>query len=212
MGIEYLGIGLFLGIAAGVSPGPLLFLMISETVKGGKKKGIKVSLAPLFTDIPLILVIIVILKHIENIDILIGSICLAGSAFLFYLGYRDVTIDKMSLQRRNIKLESFKKGLLTNLLNPHPYIFWIFIGVPLLIKVATLERVIFVSSFLFGIVGSKICLTVIVDRGKKFIESKHYQRIVKSLGLILIFLGLILLKDGIGYLFRSKDYSSLNPF
>ncbi len=196
--------GLMLGITAGLSPGPLLFLMISETVKGGKIKGIKVSLAPLFTDIPLIFAVIFTLKHLRNISLLLGIISLAGSLLLFSYGYRDLRIKKLNLQGGNIKTGSFQKGLFTNLLNPHPYIFWFFIGIPLLIKVNALERIVFISSFLFAIVGSKICLTFIVDRSKKFVESKHYIRIIKFLGLILIFLGIILLKYAIECLFGEK--------
>jgi len=204
MDLDYMLMGLMLGISAGLSPGPLLFLMISETVKGGKIKGIKVSLAPLFTDIPLIFAVIYILKHLRDISFLLGIISLAGSLLLFYYGYRDLKIKQINLQMGDIKTGSFKKGLVTNLLNPHPYIFWFFVGVPLLIKVNTLERIIFISSFLFAIVGSKICLTFIIDRSKKFVESKHYIRIIKFLGLILIFLGVILLKYAAEYLFGKK--------
>jgi threonine/homoserine/homoserine lactone efflux protein len=202
MGLEYLGIGLSLGVTAGISPGPLLALMISETVRGGMTKGIKVSLAPLFTDIPLILAIMFILRHIKELDLILGVISIVGSLFLFYIGFRDIKSNRTHFLQTGVKLKSFKKGLLTNLLNPHPYIFWFFIGVPLLIKVTLLERGIFVVSFLFGIVGSKICLAVLVEKGKIFIESKHYQWIIKFLGLLLIFFGLLLLKDGIGYLTR----------
>ena len=202
MVLEYLGIGLSLGITAGLSPGPLMALMISETIRGGMTKGIKVSLAPLFTDIPLILAIMFILKHIKELNLLLGVISLIGSSFLFYFGYRDIKTVSVHLHQSQVKSKSFEKGLLTNLLNPHPYIFWFFIGVPILINVSLLERVIFVTSFLFGIVGSKICLAVLVERGKMFIENKHYQRIIKFLGLLLIFFGLLLLKDGIGYLYR----------
>lgn len=202
MVLEYLGIGLSLGVIAGVSPGPLMALMISETIRGGMTRGIKVSLAPLFTDIPLILAIMFILKHIKDIGLLLGVISLIGSFFLFYFGFRDIKSDRAHFHQTDITSKSFEKGLLTNLLNPHPYIFWFFIGVPLLIKVDLLERVMFISSFLFGIVGSKICLAVLVEKGKMFIESRHYQRMIKFLGLVLIFFGLVLLKDGIGYLFR----------
>jgi threonine/homoserine/homoserine lactone efflux protein len=202
MGLEYLGIGLSLGVTAGLSPGPLMALMISETMRGGIARGIKVSLAPLFTDIPLILAIMFILKHIKELDLLLGVISLIGSSFLFYFGFRDIKSDSAYVHQTDVKLKSFEKGLLTNLLNPHPYIFWFFVGVPLLIKVDLLERVIFVASFLFGIVGSKICITILVEKGKMFIESKHYQWIIKFLGLLLIFFGLLLLKDGIGYLSR----------
>src|SRR3990170_7238436 len=183
MGLEYLGIGLSLGVTAGLSPGPLMALMISETMRGGMARGIKVSLAPLFTDIPLILAIMFILKHIKELNLLLGVISLIGSSFLFYFGFRDIKSDRAHFHQTDVKLKSFEKGLLKNLLNPHPYIFWFFIGVPLLIKVDLLERVMFVASFLFGIVGSKICITILVEKGKMFFESKHYQWIIKFLGL-----------------------------
>ncbi len=202
MSLEYLGIGLSLGITAGISPGPLMALVISETIRGGMGRGIRISLAPLFTDIPLILAIMFILKHIKNLDFLLGAVSLIGSSFLFYFGYRDLKTDRAHLHQLDIKVKPFEKGLLTNMFNPHPYIFWFFIGVPILIKIDLYERIIFVSSFLFGIVGSKICLAILVERGKMFIESKHYQRMIKFLGLLLIFFGLLLLKDGIGYLLQ----------
>jgi threonine/homoserine/homoserine lactone efflux protein len=203
MVLEYLGIGLSLGVTAGLSPGPLMALVISETVKGGRIRGIKVSLAPLFTDIPLILAIIFLLKHIKNIHPLLGVISLVGSLLLFYFGYKDLKTDKINLQTGNIQSDSsFRKGLVTNFLNPHPYVFWLFIGVPFMLKGNSIERTTFVLSFLSGIIGSKICLTLIVEKGRKFIETKYYLRIIKSLGLILMFFGLLLLKDGIGYLLR----------
>jgi threonine/homoserine/homoserine lactone efflux protein len=143
-----------------------------------------------------------ILKHIKELDLLLGVISLMGSSFLFYFGFRDLRSTSVHVHQTDVKLKSFERGLLTNALNPHPYIFWFFIGVPLLIKVDLLERVMFVASFLFGIVGSKICLAVLVEKGKMFIESKYYQWIIKFLGLLLIFFALLLMKDGIKYLSR----------
>jgi threonine/homoserine/homoserine lactone efflux protein len=202
MVLEYLGIALSLGVTAGLSPGPLMALVISETVKGGRVKGIQVSVAPLFTDIPLILAIIFFLKYIRNIYSLLGIISIVGSILLFYFGYKDFKTEKINLQTGNIQSTSFRKGLLTNFMNPHPYIFWLFIGVPFMMKGNSIERITFIASFLSGIIGSKICLTFIVEKSKKFIETKYYQKIINLLGLILIVLGLLLLKDGIGYLLR----------
>jgi len=202
MRLDFLLTGLFLGITAGISPGPLMALVISETLRKGRIQGIKVSLAPLFTDIPLILLIIFVLKHIKNIEFLPGIISAVGSIFLFYLGYKDFKSDNIKLQTGDMESNSFKKGVLTNLLNPHPYIFWLFVGVPFMIKGNSIEKAAFVVSFFSGIVGSKICLTLIVEKSKNFIESKYYVWIIKSLGLILIFFGLILLKDAVDYLMR----------
>lgn len=202
MVLEYVGIGLSLGVTAGISPGPLMALMISETIKGGKMRGIRVAVAPLITDVPLILIITFVLRYIKNIHSLLGIISLVGSFLLLYFGYRDLQAGKIGPQTGYVRSNSFRKGILTNLLNPHPYVFWLFIGVPFMMKGSNTERFLFVLFFLSGIVGSKIGITFIVEKGKSFIETKHYHRIIQSLGMVLVFLGLILLKDAIGYLLK----------
>ena len=44
--IDFLTIGAALGLSAGLAPGPLLTLVISETLQHGVKSGVKVALAP----------------------------------------------------------------------------------------------------------------------------------------------------------------------
>jgi len=43
--IEFLALGAFLGLASGISPGPLLTITISETLQHGKWEGIKAALS-----------------------------------------------------------------------------------------------------------------------------------------------------------------------
>ncbi len=50
--------GIVLGFAAGISPGPMLGLVISQTLRYGWRAGNLVALAPLFTDIPIIGVVL----------------------------------------------------------------------------------------------------------------------------------------------------------
>jgi len=47
--------GLMLGLTAGVAPGPLLTLVVSQTLRYGVREGIKIAIAPIFTDLPIIL-------------------------------------------------------------------------------------------------------------------------------------------------------------
>jgi threonine/homoserine/homoserine lactone efflux protein len=44
--------GAALGLSAGVTPGPLLALVIAQTLTHGPREGGKVALAPLLTDAP----------------------------------------------------------------------------------------------------------------------------------------------------------------
>src|SRR5690606_40679233 len=43
--------GLGMGLAAGVSPGPLLVLVVTSTLRGGLRNGIAVAAAPLLSDL-----------------------------------------------------------------------------------------------------------------------------------------------------------------
>jgi threonine/homoserine/homoserine lactone efflux protein len=61
--IEFLALGTFLGLASGISPGPLLTITISETLQNGKWEGIKFAISSLITDLPIILYTLFILSH-----------------------------------------------------------------------------------------------------------------------------------------------------
>ena len=66
--IHYLTIGTVLGLSAGFAPGPLLTLVISETLQHDIKSGIKIALAPIITDLPIIILTLFILsKLIKNV-------------------------------------------------------------------------------------------------------------------------------------------------
>ncbi len=191
--INYILTGLFLGITAGVSPGPLMAVLISETLKGNIKNGLIISIIPVITDIPLILLIIFILKKFENLNVIFDILYVIGGTILIYLGFKDLLIKKISLNFEISKFSSFRKGLITNLSNPHPYIFWIFIGVPFVVEGNVHQMISFILSFFIGIVSSKILIALTVEKSKTFIESKNYIYIVKISGIILITFGFMLL-------------------
>ena len=46
--------GVVFGLAAGLMPGPLLALVIQQTLRHGPGEGIKVAAAPLLTDLPIV--------------------------------------------------------------------------------------------------------------------------------------------------------------
>ncbi len=69
---EYLLPGIFIGLSAGFSPGPLMTVVISQTLHHGIKEGLKVAIAPLLTDLPIIAIIIFSLSLFLNIDLFLG--------------------------------------------------------------------------------------------------------------------------------------------
>jgi threonine/homoserine/homoserine lactone efflux protein len=92
---------------------------------------------------------------------------------------------------------------MVNALSPHPYLFWIAVGVPTIIKASYhsyLTATLFVIAFFLAIVGSKMAVALAVDRSRGFLSSALYLWLLRGLGLCLIgFAGLLLL-DGLDYL------------
>ena len=192
--------GIVLGIAGTISPGPLLTLVISETLKYNLKEGIKISIAPLITDGPIILFIFIVLKKLANYNIVIGIISIIGSIYLMHLAYQNISIKRIRIDTKEFKSNSVKKGILANFLNPYPYIFWIFVGGPILVKTyeaGVLSPIAFLLAFYTAVVGTLISIAFIVQRFRNFLNTKIYTYIVKILGLILVVFSFIFLKEGL---------------
>ena len=83
-------VGFLLGAPAGISPGPMLVLIISETFRHGIRAGAKVAFIPLLTDLPVVLVSGFLYAELSNMDFLLGAISLSGAVFLTYLGSRSI--------------------------------------------------------------------------------------------------------------------------
>ena len=190
--MEYFVTGLILGVTAGISPGPLMAVLISETLKGNIKNGLIISIIPVITDIPLIIFLVIFLKQMQYIDLLTRILSFAGFVVLLYYGIKDLLTDKIEINLDVSKISSFRKGFITNLLNPHPYIFWGLVGVPFMINGNIIQMVLFVVSFFTGIVGSKIIIALLTERSKKFVQSRYYLYLIKFSGFVLIIFGLIL--------------------
>jgi len=198
--LPFLISGVLFGAAAGVSPGPLLTLVISETLRHGRREGVIVASAPLVTDVPIVCISVFVLAKLLNFSLILGIISLSGAAFIGYLAFESLTIKGIELNLGRVKAESLKRGILTNLLSPHPYLFWITIGAPFVLKAYStnvLAAVFFLMGFYLFLVGSKIVIALIVDKYKSFLKSNMYVYLVRIFGLILLVFAALFIKDGL---------------
>jgi threonine/homoserine/homoserine lactone efflux protein len=193
---EFLISGLALGLAAGISPGPLFALVISESLLYGRKEGIRVALAPLVTDAPIILITYFIMQQLRTLDLVIGVISVAGALFLFYLGYINLRITELNIVFDEQKNNSLKKAILTNLLSPHPYIFWLTVGGSFLGKGKLATGSLFVAGFYLMLVGSKIILALLSAGAKDYLKSEGFLVVVRLTGVVMIVFGVFLLNNG----------------
>ena len=153
-----LTVGFLLGAPAGFSPGPMLVLIISETLRHGVRSGAKVAFIPLITDIPLLLFSGFFFSKLSDFDLLIGSTSLAGSVFLLYLGIKSFRLASSEIQDFSPKKLLLKELILANFFNPNPYLFWLTVGAPLMVNSfnrSIISGVSFLFSFYLGLVGFK---------------------------------------------------------
>lgn len=201
--LSYFLTGIMFGLGAGLTPGPLMTLVFTETLKHGTKEGLKVSMAPLITDLPIILFSIFLLAKIAEIHLIIGLISLIGAGYIVFLGYQSITFSGIDLNGKEAVPRSIRKGILANIFNPNPYIFWVTVGAPIIIKasdVSPMAAALFLCSMYFFLVGSKMLTALILGKSRHFLKNRYYIYILRLLGAALIIFALIYLKDGLIYL------------
>lgn len=195
----YLTAGIVLGLSAGFAPGPLLALVISETFEHGIGSGIRVAFAPLITDLPIIAVTFLLLTRLSGFEGVLGVISLVGGCYVLYMGYESIRFKGGESGRPESAPRSLSKGILTNALSPHPYLFWLSVGVPTVIKslgAGTLAPLLFMGGFYLFLVGSKVSLAILVGRSKSFLSDRGYIFVMKLLGLALVGFSFVLFADG----------------
>jgi len=198
--IHYLSMGIVLGLSAGLAPGPLLTLVISETLEHDIRAGIRVALAPLVTDPPIILLTLFVLSRLSNFHGILGVISLIGGVLVMVMGIQGLKARGLEIDLHRTRPRSLAKGILVNILSPHPYLFWLSVGSPIMTK-ANHHHFFwaagFVISFYVLLVGAKITLATLVGKSKSFLKGRIYIYTMKFLGLALCALALFLFKDGV---------------
>ena len=196
--LTYITTGFLLGLT-GLIPGPLLTLVISETLKHGTKAGIKIAVSPLVTDLPIILVTILIMSRLTDTDYILGVIAFGGSIFLIYLAYESFSFKGVGSEI-NMQTDVIKKGIIANFLNPSPYIFWFTLGAPTIIKAfneSFINAALFIVVFYSVLVGSKVVIALIAGRAKNLLSSKYYLYLIRFLAVTLLLFAIYFVKNGL---------------
>ena len=191
--------GLTLGIAAALQPGPFQAYLLSKSLKNGWKRTLPMALAPLISDSPIIILVIVILTQLPIW--FQQALHVAGGLFLLYLGIGAVR-DFLQPHEIEIDLDSaggsvLKAGIL-NLLNPNPYIFWISVGGPILVagwRAGAAQGLGFLGSFYAVMIGSLTVFIIIFGKVGE-ISAKVNKALSGIAALALLLFGAYLILSG----------------
>ena len=198
--ITFLISGFVFGLSGGVSPGPLLMLLISESLRHGVAAGIKVAVAPLITDLPIVLGTLFLVAQFSDINFVLGGISIGGAVFLTYLGYESLTFKGVVVDGASVKSHSLRRGIVVNLLNPSPYLFWFSVGAPTIIRaseVGTTAVILFVVAMYVCLVGAKIIIALLIGKSKSVLKNTYYIYLIRGLGMALVVFAILFLKNGV---------------
>jgi len=186
--IAFLSTAFVFGVAAALSPGPLIVLIISETIQHGRIAGIKVALAPLLSAVPIIGISFPLYFFLTSIDFFAAAIAFIGALFLLYIAYNTMRIKEFGEVQSGSTAHPLRKGAIVNTFNPYPYLFWFSVGASI-VAVAAQKNIFlaagFVATYFISVVIFQVGVAYIVAYSRDFLRGRWYLLAMKTLGVLL---------------------------
>lgn len=204
--ISYLAQGIALGFGSGVTPGPMLALVLSASLRGGFRNGATVALSPLITDLPIIVLSMSVLSQLP--EGALRGLAIAGAAVLTWYAVEAVR-DALTVSLDDLRgdaehapsaVRSLRQGVVANFLNPSPWLFWMSVGAPLLREAwtaAPVNAVAFVLPFYALLIGSKVAVAWAAGAGRARMSNRGYQALLFGAAALLIALAYSLVVRGV---------------
>ena len=134
--LQYLIIGITYAFTAVVQPGPFQVFLLSQTLSKGWRRALPAAFGPLISDLPVILLALLLLStvppHFISILQIAGGLFLLYLAFNAYKTWKDFDSPKPPTPHSN--QQTLLSAVIVNLLNPNPYLGWSLVLGPLLLK------------------------------------------------------------------------------
>ena len=191
--------GLALGLSAGLSPGPLLALIIRATLTRGWRGGIQAAIAPLISDLPIVLLSITILSVVPQA--LVIALSAAGALVLAWFGIhglREARTAQVPDPRGTLAAQherTWARAALVNLLSPSPWLFWGTVGAPILVaawRASPASGIAFVLGFYLLLIGSKVALAVGLSATRHRLSPLAYRGILMASAVLMLVLAVVL--------------------
>jgi len=134
--LGYLIQGIGYGFSAAVQPGPFQTYLISQTLDRGGRATLPAILAPLVSDGPIILLVLLVLSRVpeemQQLLYLAGGLFVLTLAWGAFKAWRDFDAEKT--ETAHTGQQNVLKAALMNALSPSPYIYWSLVTGPILLS------------------------------------------------------------------------------
>ena len=104
------GAGIALGIIEGIKPGPLLTMVIRESLSKGLKAGMWTAAAPIFTDGPMIIASLLLAGWMATQPTVLFSISLLGALFLIKMGLECFSLEAPDPENADTDASAYFRG------------------------------------------------------------------------------------------------------
>ena len=197
-GVESLVLGLAMGFAAGISPGPLLVLVIVQTLRSGLRAGAVTALAPLASDAIVVTVTLLVLSRLPGW--VLPAIGIVGGGYVIWIAWETWRAATHSIDADAVEPLSsgaaLRRALVVNLSSPHPWLTWATVLGPLVLATAReglALAIVFVAGFYVTLIGAKLVLAVVVARGRRVVTGGAYPWVMRGAAVLLAALGVVLI-------------------
>jgi len=195
--LTYLLQGAALGFAGAITPGTFQTYLISESLSGGFRRAAPIAFAPLISDIPIVILSLLLLNQLPQY--FLRLISLAGGAFALYLAWRlwsswrsgtEIQVDEDQPSKGRLR-----RGVIANFLTPGPYLFWTLVTGPILLE-AGRQSVAFGAAFLIGfysiMVAGLLGIALLISQARRLGPQVVRSLLLLSSIILVIFAGVLI--------------------
>ncbi|TET33012.1 MAG: hypothetical protein E3J69_08130 [Anaerolineales bacterium] len=192
--IENIFLGAGFALAAAIQPGPLQMFLLSSVAQRGWKRTLPASFAPLISDGPIALIVLLVLYQVPtSVSIFLQA---GGGFLLLYLAWSSFQQWRRQSKAGNNDDGSIPQTLLqasmVNLLNPNPYLGWSLVLGPAAINAwrsDPVNAIALISSFYIVMVLA-LAGTIVIFGTTQFLSEKGRRALILVSAIILAIIGI----------------------
>jgi threonine/homoserine/homoserine lactone efflux protein len=197
--IQYLLLGGGLAFAATIQPGPLQAFLLSRVATAGWRRTLPACLAPLLSDGPIALVVLLVLGQLS--PALQQLLRAAGGVLLLYLAWATFRVWRRPRDKptRSSVPRTLFQAMMVNLLNPNPYLSWTLVLGPALLNAwhqHPVNAVALLVTF-YGTMVVMLALFIVLVGTARFLGPKGQHALLALSAVVLALLGIYLLVTGL---------------
>jgi len=186
-----------IALSGALAPGPLLTAVIYESTKQGFKSGPLIILGHALIEIIMVTLIVLGLTRFINNPLVIKIISFMGSFILLYFGINMLTnLSSAALESKNSNKKPSNlalTGIMMSIANPYWTIWWLTIGLGLVLgaqKLGILGIIIFFLGHISADLGWYSTVSWAISKKKEILSIKVYKGIISLCAYALICFGI----------------------